>query len=139
MTAVVMPDLDDAELALMSAEELKRRAVLAACVDLQWRKPTVVPRSVRTLTAKNTLLHIIKAKLLPGGEWLVLLLSDGTLCLQASTSTEPCVIDSRFSTDFHDVRMALSLSAKNETLILLRTWSWDPKFVLYYCMSYEVL
>jgi hypothetical protein len=139
MTAVVMPDLGDADLALMSAKELKRRAVLAACVDLQWRKPTVVPRSVRTLTTKNTLLRTIKAKLLPGGEWLVLLLSDGTLCLQASTSTEPCVIDSRFATDFHDVRMALSLSAKNETLILLRTWSWDPKFVLYYCMSYEVL
>ena len=131
MTAVTMPDLEDVDLALISASELKRRAVLATRVDTQWRKPTVVPRSVRILPAADALIRVVKAKLLPGGEWLVLLLSDGTICLQASTSTVPCVTDPSFKTENPDVRMTLSLSEKNETLVLLRTWSWDARYIVF--------
>lgn len=136
MTAVTMPDLSDANLALISAEELKRRAVRAASVDLLWRKATVVPRSIQAIPAGDALIRVAKAKLLPGGEWLVLLLSDGTLCLQASASTVPCVTDPSFKTENPDVRMTLSLSAKNETLVLLRTWSWDTEYVLISCVDF---
>jgi hypothetical protein len=129
MTAVTMPDLNDADLALTSTEELKRRAVLATRVDLQWRKATVTLQSARHLCADDVHARVAKAKFLPGGEWLVLLLHDGTLCLQGSTSTVPCVVDPDFKTRNPDVRMNLSLSAKNDTLVLLRTWHWDTRCV----------
>lgn len=131
MTAVTMPDLSNVDLALISSGELKRRAVLASQVDFQWRQPTVTPRSVRTLPTGDDFVRVTKIKLLPGGEWLVLLLSDGTLCLQGSTSTMPCVVDHNFKTENPEfsVRMNLSLSEKNETLVLLRTWSWDTMYV----------
>lgn len=129
MTAVTMPDLRDADLAVFSAEVLKQRAVLATRVDLLWRKAIVAPQSIRILPAGDAHVRVAKVKFLPGGEWLVLLLSDGTICLQASTSTVPCVVDSSFKTETSDVRMNLSLSEKNETLVLLRTWSWDHRHV----------
>jgi hypothetical protein len=128
MTAVTMPDLSDADLTLISSEELKRRVVLATRVDLLWRKPIVPLKSIRTLPTGDACIGW--AKFLPGGEWLVILLNNGTLCLQASSAAVPCVrvVDPDFQTENpQDVRMNLSLSEKNETLVLLTvsTWSWD--------------
>lgn len=133
LTIVFIPDLSRINLALFSAEELKRRAVLAARVDYVWRQPKVTPK-VRIVDIPCNLRRIIKAKLIPGGEWLVNLLSDGTLCLQAVTSNMPCIIDSSFSlkTENPDLRISLSLSPTNETLVLLRTWSWDARCVIFH-------
>jgi hypothetical protein len=123
LMVVAIPDLSHAKLALLSPEVLKRRAVLAARVDYAWRQ-RITPK-VRIVNISSSLARVVKAKLMPGGDWLVNLLSDGTLCLQAVTSNVPCVIDPSFRTENPDVRMTLSLSATNETLVLLRTWSWD--------------
>jgi hypothetical protein len=127
MTAVTLPDLDDADLTLISSEELKRRVVLATRVDLLWRKPIVPLKSIRTLPVGNAWppVTVAWAKFLPGGEWLVLLLNNGTLCLQASNAAVPCVVDPDFQTENPHVHINLSLSERNETLVLLRTWSWD--------------
>lgn len=111
----------------MTAQELKRRAVLATRVDIEWRlKPSITPRTFQVIKSAGPG-AIAKSKFVPGrgGLWLVNLLTDGTLCLQATDSIVPAVIDSSFRTDNRDVRMNLSLSDKNEPLVLLRTWSWD--------------
>ncbi|KAF7979563.1 hypothetical protein HWV62_41840 [Athelia sp. TMB] len=131
-TAVTLPDLPP--LATLSSQELKRRAVLAARIERCWGQRSVrVPQSsLRSVPTRGGASRVIKAKLVSGGQWIVLLLKDGTLCLQAAAAAAPCVVDTSFKTLLDsDVRITLSLSAgtPRETLVLLRTWMWDARHV----------
>lgn len=133
MTVVTLPDLDRNALSSLNNPKLKRRAVLAARVEHQWgHNPSVSPGAsrIRSFPTRDGPSRVIKAKLVMGGEWIVLLLKDGTLCLQAATASAPCVVDNSFKTLLDtDVRITLSLSAGSpkETLVLLRTWMWDAR------------
>ncbi|KAF7979568.1 hypothetical protein HWV62_41850 [Athelia sp. TMB] len=126
MTTVTFPDHSSRNLSLSSLE-LKHRAVLAARVERYWGQPKVLvtPRNLQSLPTRD---GVIKARLVKGGQWIVLLLTDGTLCLQAAAADAPCVVDSSFKTLTNSyVWMTLSLSAgmPRETLVLLRTSKWD--------------
>ncbi|KZP17874.1 hypothetical protein FIBSPDRAFT_864505 [Athelia psychrophila] len=129
MTVVTLPDLERNALASLAGPELKRRTVLAARVEHQWgHSARVAPGAIRSFPTRDGPSRVIKAKLVRGGQWIVLLLKDGTMCLQAATASAPCVVDHSFKARLEsDVRITLSLSAGSpkETLVLLRTWMWD--------------
>ena len=130
MTTVTFPDHSPRSFSLSSLE-LKHRAVLAARVERYWGQPKVLVTS-RNLQSLPTRDGVIKARLVKGGQWIVLLLTDGTLCLQAAAANAPCAVDTSFRTLANSyVWMTLSLSAgmPRETLVLLRTSTWDAGYV----------
>ncbi|KAF7986569.1 hypothetical protein HWV62_26318 [Athelia sp. TMB] len=127
----VVADPDDAPHAL-SSSELQHRAMRAARIERYWGQPAVVvaQSSIRTMhiSTGHTVSTIIEARLVKGGQWIVLLSEEGALCLRSTQGREWRAEELSFaSPDDSGVEMTLSLSAgtRKETLVLLRRSSWD--------------
>lgn len=133
LTVTTLPDLMNVDLAQLPAPELRRRSILSARTDTEWRiHETIIPRNIQALQVGDAEQYrVAKSHFVPGGEWLVNLLVDGTLCLQGINTTTSAAIDTGFKTVVPDmkIKMTLSQGAKMETLVLLKMWSWDKTCV----------
>lgn len=76
--------------------------------------------------------HAVQAQIIRGGQWIVILCSDGILHLHQPGSDMPSVVDDTFKATVDSigtndgVNMSLSVSDYNESLLLLTIFcSWD--------------
>ena len=131
LTVTSLPDLFNVDLAHLPAPELRRRSILSARTDTEWRiKGNITPRNIQSLQVGDAEEYrVAKSHFVLNGEWLVNLLVDGTLCLQGINTTTPAAIETGFKTAEPDVKIKMTLSqgVKMETLVLLRMWSWDTR------------
>ncbi|KAF7986572.1 hypothetical protein HWV62_26324 [Athelia sp. TMB] len=132
MAVAVNPGDSPCTLSSLSSVELRHRAVLAARIERFWGRDSdvVAPRSsIRTCRLTDSGMgRAVQARLVRGGQWIVLLSADGTLRLQSAKDWEFCAEDLSFMMPVDsEVQMTLSLSAgtHKETLVLLRRSMWD--------------
>ncbi|KAF7979566.1 hypothetical protein HWV62_41846 [Athelia sp. TMB] len=142
MAVAVNPGDSPCTLSSLSSVELRHRAVLAARIERFWGRDSdvVAPRSsIRTCRLTDSGMgRAVQARLVRGGQWIVLLSADGTLRLQSAKDWEFCAEDVSFMMPVDsEVQMTLSLSAgtHKETLVLLRRSMWD---VVYVCHALSV-
>ncbi|KZT30076.1 hypothetical protein NEOLEDRAFT_305626 [Neolentinus lepideus HHB14362 ss-1] len=67
-------------------EPLRKRVLIASRVDDAWHDRNIMPRHVQFIPSASGLKDVV---LLPGGQWLVSLLQDGTLELQSVHGIAP--------------------------------------------------
>lgn len=100
------------------------QAGIAARLDWKWQG-NIFPEGVDSNPCEPL---VLRAQLCYGGQYIVLLLRDGTLILQGAESDVPYCVENSFKTVMEDIgvtdgmNMSLSLSDSNETLLALTTF-----------------
>ncbi|KAI0781545.1 hypothetical protein BD413DRAFT_489629 [Trametes elegans] len=107
-------------LARFTTEQLKARVIHSAQLDREWHRVDYVPRLVRNFHCGGSVEHI---NLVAGGEWLVVVLYDGSLQLHELGAPSPAVTLSPSLTDEESVfylSSRLSYTDDHEDLIILQ-------------------
>ncbi|KAI0355168.1 hypothetical protein OH77DRAFT_1455289 [Trametes cingulata] len=104
----------------MTAEELKAQVVHSAQLDRWWHRVDYEPRSVRNFHCDSSVEHV---NLVAGGDWLVVVLYDGSLQLRQLGAPLPAVTLSHSLTEDESVfylSSRLSFTDDDEDLIILQ-------------------
>ncbi|TBU40045.1 hypothetical protein BD309DRAFT_871086 [Dichomitus squalens] len=104
----------------MEVEEMKRWVLHSAKLDRMWHKIDYHPRLIRDLHCDKRVEHV---NLVAGGDWLVIVLRDGSLQLHELGATAPAATLSQPLTQDESVlylSSRLSLTHEREDLIILQ-------------------
>lgn len=108
----------------LSAEELKKKVIIAARLSYKWDQKTIIPQQAREFECDY---DVACFQLLPGGKWMVVAKCDTTLELHEMTSEPPEVVivdrtlcyEDWYSNSFFMVDLCLSVSQSGEILAVL--------------------
>lgn len=122
-SAFQLPSLRNALLQL-SADELKKKAIVATRLAHMWGQETVIPQKVRKFKCDC---DVTSFRLLPGGKWMVVAQCGGSLELHDMRSEPPTlwIVDRTLcdDIDFFFVDLLLSVSQSGQILAILETCS----------------
>lgn len=107
-------------LADMEVEEMEMWVVHSARLDRLWHQVDYQPNLIRDFDCDKTVEHV---KLVAGGNWLVIVLRDGSLQLHELGAAAPAVTLAQSLTDDESVfylSSRLSLTNEREDLIILQ-------------------
>ena len=123
LSAIPLPNLRHS-LSQLSADELKKKAIIAARIAHLWNQETVTPQKAYKFECDSGVLSL---HLLPGGKWMIIVHFDGTLVLHDFRSELPKVrIVDRTLCDENlrkNVDLRLWACQSGEILAILKTFS----------------
>ena len=123
LSAIPLPNLRHS-LSQLSADELKKKAIIAARIAHLWNQETVIPQKAYKFECDS---GVVSLHLLPGGKWMIIVHFDGTLVLHDFRSELPKVrIVDRTLCDENlrmNVDLRLWVCQSGEILAILKTFS----------------
>lgn len=107
----------------MSAEDLRGKAIRMNQLDRKWYRSALVPRNIHRQYCEDTAFRV---QFLPGGEWIVVMFTDGTIALCDTANTAKPVAaaqDSSGSDSNHEIAISSTCHLGSLTYVTERRWN----------------
>lgn len=111
----------------MSAEDLRRKAIRMNRLDRKWFRDALIPRNIQREYYQDT---VFRVQFLPGGEWIIVMFTDGTIHLYDTMNmTKPIAAAQDSSGNDSNHEIAISSTSHPGSLIYVTERRWNRGYV----------
>ncbi|KZT22036.1 hypothetical protein NEOLEDRAFT_1244188 [Neolentinus lepideus HHB14362 ss-1] len=125
------------KLSAMPTATLQFEAIRHSMLERSWHRENLAPMSLREIPSFHDVQYL---ELLPGGDWLVTIAGDGSVCLQHVSEPRPRIVKRGIDAYLHKMTSAISYSSGFDSLLLITGTNGtdETSHLFLYCIDTQI-